>query len=176
MEINFKGFKNAGAQSVFQQGLLILPDALTVTLNCELTNNIKGKDLDSFERVLKDAPNKINHNFLTVQMLRYKRNPKDDVPSDVFYINDKVHKISMENLSLFQKIAEFLKKIINTPNNEFVVNRGFVESDDFPRFFELDIEGMDAEAIRRIYNPNDVKNVAKTLLKRMTEDIEAFLS
>lgn len=169
MDINFKGFKNVGVQRATLYNQTGRKAEVRI-LNCELTNDTVNKDLENFEHILKQAVNPLNHNFLRFCVI----NPENE--NTIFQINEKVFKINNKNLGLFQQVTNLLKRIITTPNNQFKVNNGYIESDDFIQSFILDEEDATKETIESMHRPQNVKSMAKEFIENITDSVDEFLS
>jgi len=176
MEVSFKGFKNTGVQRHVLYNYAGKKRAELTIFNCELTNDVKGKDLDTFEKILKDFPNKVNKNFLNIGFWRYSKNPHINSFESKFFINQKVCTVDMTTLGIFEKIAQLLKRITDTKEQDFVVNKDYLKSDDMRGSFLMDDEEDDMELISNMHNPEAVKTISKKLLDNITDSVEDVLS
>ena len=181
MEVSFKGFKNAGVEKVTQYACNLpaimtgnIPKIDYVALNCELTNS-NGRDLDLFESVFKKAANKINKNFLNIVLCMYKAKDGDYLKR-AFSINDVIFPVEMKNIPVYQKVVDLLIKITKTKDEDFVVNKGYLESDDFYDSFMCTTKDTEEDVIEAMHAPKSVKTVANMLIETMTEEVDEALS
>ena len=114
MNISFQGFKNTGVFA-YKSFDMYGSNAKSTALCCELTNDIKGKDLDHFSPILKKFTNLVNHNFLKLEYLQFRKKPDSEETIDAFLINDNVVPVDKENLHIYGPIARLFNRILNTP-------------------------------------------------------------
>lgn len=174
MDISFKGFKNAGVQSLKFFDYTGERARMNL-LNCELTNDITGNDLEIFERVLKKFPNDLNHNFLNIQLWEYKKGSDNAYQSSKLFINNKECPVNNKNLSGLERIANLLKRIIKTNNENFVVNNDYIDNDAKDSFVHIHDE-YSRELLNTMHEPKGVKTVAKRIIKELTNMVDVFLS
>lgn len=175
MDITFKGFKNVGAERVSLHELTGRKSVATI-LNCELTNDFNGKDLDAFDKVLKKYNNKFNQHFLHLGLYQHFKYPDSNLSEDIFVVNYEDFPINTENLGVLENIVNLLKKIVQTPAKEFKVNKDYLESDDFYGSYLFIDKSTDKETINSIHRPKNVKNTANFLIEKITEAVEEALS
>ncbi len=175
MEISFQGFRNAGVQKHVLYSSTGKRASLTI-FNSELTNDFKGKDLDSFEKIFKKSVNKQNPNFLTLELWKYRKNPKNNDVRSAFFINEKEYKVSDETLGVFERVAKLLNKICKTPDEEFKVSKDYLESEDMAKNFILEKDMLEEDIVESMHSPECVKKVAGKLLEEITDEVETVLS
>lgn len=174
MNVNFMGIKNIGAENIkiFD---ITGPRGKNSILNLELTNDLNSRDLDNFRDIFIISSNKINKNFLNLSHLAYDKDGIGVNTEDIFLINDKEFKVEMDNLSIFQKIADILKKIIGMNNNDFIINKDYLDSKDCLDSFILD-RNVNKEIIKALHEPQNVKATAKELLDVITSSVYDVLN
>ena len=175
MNVTFQGFRNTGVQNITLKRFPNEEIKISL-LNLELTNDITGKDLNSFEKILKKYPNEINHNFLNLGIWEYKDKFNEGSTYSGLVINDKDCIISYKNLSLLEKVANLIKKILNTSEAKFVVNKDYIENEAANHFFFSNSLKSDEKNLYTMHSPENVKQVSKDILKKMTKMVDEFLS
>jgi len=174
-DVNFRGFKNAGMQVnqiCNEAGELKM---LLTILNTELTNDYAGKELDTFYSILRKTPNKTNKKFLNLQFWQYLQLDDRVKYDDKFVINDVEYSVNMENLGVFEKLVKLFKKIKETPEYLFCVNKDYVTSSDCIDSFILPPDCVDKERLAVIHDPENVKSVCEYLSKEITEAVSYLL-
>ena len=177
MEVSFCGFKNAGVQKHIMYDAFGRQKAQAMIFNCELTNDVNGEHLDSFEKVFKKSVNKQNPSFLNFEFFQYKKNLNTNNTIDKFFVNGKEYSISDKNLSVFEKIAKLFAMIIKTPDEKFKVNKDYLSSDDmFKNFIFGPYDIKDKELINIMHEPESVKTIAKDLLEVVTAAVDEYMT
>ena len=177
MEVSFKGFKNAGVQKHIMYDRFGRKKVQLTILNCELTNNGVEKDLDSFKSVFSKSVNQYNPKFLNLGYWQHRKSPYTNETVDLYFINGDEYKVHENNLGFFEKIAQLLKKIIVTKNENFQLNSDYLSSADmYENFIFSQDERENSDMIGSMHAPENVKSVAEFLLNKITDDVEAVLS
>lgn len=175
MEVSFHGFKNAGVQRHMLYDIRGKKASLSI-FNTELTNDARGHDLDEFKKIFQKSSNKQNPNFLNLQVWQLFRGKNLASPECRFFVNDKEFRVNDKNLELFGKIARLLKKIVNTDEKDFKVNKDYLESEDMAKNFVSVDEAEDSELIESMHEPEKVKVIAEDLLNKITDVVEEVLT
>ena len=133
MAITFTGFINIGAiqetkvltkQKRYADGYndeenveyVEVPRYLCI--NGELTNK-NEKDLDKFEKTLRQYPNYLNKNFIRLEYF-----------DNNFYLNSKILPLADKNLGIYEDLIHLYDKHSEKPHNEYIVSKDYIKSDD----------------------------------------------
>lgn len=193
MNISFKGIKNVGfleAVNVTAARTLgmqenkdedddyeIIPPKpvkipTTKLINMQLTDDFNGKHLSEYKKLIAKHPeykNPIANNFLNFVLL-------ETADDSVFILNNKELKVSDDKLDIISFFTNNIKKIANQNQKDFVVNKDYLDSEDFARgfFIGTDLnEDYTEEGIKSIsrytHNIPKVKEGAQKLLDNITE-------
>lgn len=157
MQINFTGIKNMGYEYrqyrtyVDEDGDVIFVDPdenvskkdydednYEHYLNVQLTDDYNGKDLTNFRNAVKTSDlcnylHPVNPTMLNISIDKtdftdeYAAKPEVD-----FFINNREGErleVNDRNLKLFSFIGQLLKRISTLNDNDFVVNKDYIEND-----------------------------------------------
>lgn len=177
MTINFTGIKNVGSLSSKSTHPL-LPIELHV-LNVQMTDDYNGKDLSEYRKVLNKTSNNgtsffnsIAPDFLNIHVLKFEDNTNNVITK--YIVNGHVLKISDSNIPIIEFISKITKKISKTNEKDFIINKDYLDSDEFRYGFvpgnDIDISlGSNAtsetkEDLRKtIHTPRSVKKCAEKI-------------
>ena len=174
MNISFQGFKNAGVQNLKFYDRTGEIGRATI-FNCELTNTTE-QDLDAFRGLIEKMANPVNHNFLNIQSIERKKGKDKFYQSSSFRINEKECPVNKDTLWIFGTIARFLRKICETPNENFIVNKDYLEGDDvIESFLGLD-EETGRDVLDTMHSPENVKEDTQNMLDCITNAVDNYLS
>ena len=182
MNINFTGIKNIGYETrTYRQ---LVPESINSRefseeeqehfINLELTDDYNGNDLSEYKRIirttdLQNYTNPVNPKFLNIMIS--KDVVKDNIGSQKNYqiwINDSTNELEIkdQNLPMISFIAKILTKISNTPENQFIINKDYINGDDakiaivMNENFEDTYKNYYPQKIKQVHSPNNVKNGA----------------
>ena len=183
--INFTGIKNVGYTQRYytQKGEYVKTgDEFTEVenehfINFELTDDFNGNDLSEYKRIIRTTDlhnfvNPVNPNFLNIMISKDvvtdNLGPKKDYQ---IWINDSDRELEIKhkNLAMMSFIAKMLRKAANMPENKFVVNRDYLDSDDaksaiiMGENLEDTYKELHPAKIRKIHSPKNVKRGAEEM-------------
>lgn len=167
MKVVFPEFKNAGAQMYeIKSNGLVKPKLYT--LNCELPKDQFDKREPYIEEIFNTVKQNPLLNFLNLKLWNYKNAPCANFTEDIFCLNNDKYPISDENLRLFENVAKLLTSIIETPDENFKVNKDYIESENCRQSFALPVIGTDIRKVRELHRPQNVKNIAQIMINAIT--------
>ena len=175
MDVNFRGFRNAGIQVNDLYDTFGRPKTRMAIFNCELSDNYMGKDLSIFTPIFKKSSNPYNNKFLSFELWKCMEKDSPEFGDDVFIINQQRYDINMENLWIFGRIARLLKKITETPKYLFAVSKDWLESEDCNKSFILAPNTVDMEVLNSMHTPKNVKYIAESMLDELTGAVAEYL-
>lgn len=138
MNVNFTGFRNIGylkKEYVNKKSDDFKESDEEQFINIQLSDDFNGKDLTEYRKKLKTTDLKgclhpYNKNSINIAIM--KDVAEDNIGRDVdygIYINDDNElEINDQNLSMLSYIAKLLKRVVNTPPEDFVVNKDYLNS------------------------------------------------
>ncbi len=186
MQINFTGIKNIGYERRYYEQSSVNDQNEEFDdedfeekeqehfINLELTDDIYGKDLTEYKNIIKTTnlrnyTNPINPNFLNLMISKAEVTDHLGKAKDYqLWINksDNEFIVNDQNLKMISFIAKILRKISNTPEEKFIVNKDYINSDDakngvaLGENLEETYEQYYDEAIKQIHDPKNVKKGA----------------
>ena len=167
MKVVFPDFKNAGAQ-VYEIKSNGLVKPKLYTLNCELPKDQFDKRKPYIEEIFNAVKRSPLLNFLNLKLWNYKKAPCANFTEDIFCLNNDKYPISDENARLFQNIAKLLNNIIETSDENFKVNKDYIESESCRQCFTLPVIGTDIRMVSELHKPQNVKNIAQIINNAIT--------
>lgn len=179
--ISFHGLKNLGAITKYNKGELI------ESLSIKLTDDNNGKDLSDFKELLKEYPNKIDKDTVSITLEYYDKD-------QYLYINDKEIAFSEDTIPAISDVGDLLKRVIHnkkqsridtclidtakgyrvfSPKGEFymdeVIATGFADGDDKENNKKLvNVLKTPEYKIADIFNPIFVKNTALSINEKLS--------
>ena len=177
MKVSFTGFKNAGMQINQINNENGEPRMWLSIFNCELTNDTFGKDLDAFRPVFNNntSSDDSRKNFLNLQFWHYLRDSDREKYGDKFVINQKEYPVNMENMRIFQKLADLFKKVNGTPDYLFKCDKSYLESDNCVKSFILPPVLQNEDRLRAIHDVENIKSMSQYLVDEITNAVAEFL-
>ena len=138
MQVNFTGLKNTAYLSMqnpeTNEGMYVL--------NTQLTDDKDGADLTKYKTFLNrinsnsksSYRNEFNPNFVNF-LIHTSDMGIDDITGKRktlcnLYLNGKLFELKDERIPIFEFLAHLASKISAKPNNEFVVNKDYIEGED----------------------------------------------
>jgi len=186
MNVSFTGMQNVGFFSRPVDPYKGEPydhvDRITIQLN-----NKGQKDLDDFKQVLKKNPDSMDSSFLDIQFKYFSNKDNPNLPTGDVYINKRKLELNDENLPVFAKINNLLKRI-SKGEEKIPVAEKYIKKTSFNRFFNdiyaLTSPQMRLEALNDMHDPQNVKvgagknskNLVKTLNDYCMSDTKAIFS
>ena len=185
-KINFCGFKNVGYfrriacdGNPFEQNVknTFIDENF---LNIQLLDDFNGKDLSEFKKLLSTTDmartqNPIGNDFVNIAVIKeYSYEDAKPVENISFFVNDNMLEVNDENLGFLSHIIKLVRKISETPAENFVHKQDFINGDKAPRAIILneDLDEFGAQIgmpnlVKKLYTPNNVQNGAKQMYERM---------
>ena len=209
MNIHFTGVKNIGYQcrqyreAYYDDGTTEYLDPLDDELEKEdydadveehyltlqLTDDYNGKDLTEFRNKLKISDIKDNFmrpassDLLTINVDKENLTEDYTKPLISLYLNGAYEplEINDKNLSLLSFIAKLVKRVSTMPDNQFVVNRDYLENEAETSLvpgnnLRLNFGKYYKELIEQEHSPEFVKDGADTMAKIITERMIDYFS
>ena len=175
MQINFTGIKNIRSTRIMS------PDnnMEAVVINAQLTDDYDGKDLSNFKETLSRSGvkenylNPVNQNF--VNIIGQKVLTENGIDTKII-LNNTPLPAKRNTVPLFSFLAKLTRDIKAKPDEKFVVNKDYLESDDFNEGiilgYKLSELCGDALSIMvpAIINPPQVKHCADSV-NNIVQDI-----
>ena len=203
MQINFTGIKNIGYEnssinytnkkvSPEVRALLGVGDSTIKTechwLNIQLTDDYNGNHLSGYKKAMQDSGlstreyrNPINGNFLNFLVSEEVYEDLGvEIAEDEFYINDEKVYLTDETLPIFSYISKLVREISKKPEKDFIVNRGYLTSEDAKRGIVIgnDLQehyaGDYNKEIKRIHNPKKIKKGAEIMDKIVMNEVGSY--
>jgi len=156
MNVNFTGMQNVASLQNIGMNYDEQRDRIAIQLN-----NTGEKDLDNFKKILQDYPDSKNADFLDLEF----KSTSDDSSTNV-YINSKKLELNYENLPIFSKINNLLKRLSKGEEKTPVSERYLESKDCFDRYSSSPVKAL-------IHHPCVVQcgamNVQKSLVKTLND-------
>ena len=172
MNVNFTGMQNVG--SVKKRNPKDHQDRV-YRMAIQLNN--KGEnDLDEFKKVLDKRSGFKNNDFLDIELKSTpnKRNPNK--PTNDLYINSKKLELTNENLPIFSKINNLLKRIAKGEES-VPVSPGYLLT-EAPSRFNSELRKLNAkeqrEIISELHNPEKVKEDANIMSEEIVKTLTNY--
>jgi len=163
--INFTGIKNVAGFSNNHGNISV------AAVNMELTNK-NGRDLDNFEEIIEEYPNKTNKNFITLKAVTIKGEER-------FTLNGKPLSVCDKNITsgIFSKLVQTMKRIQNT-KEPLEVNQDYINSPDCENMLNLyinpDSEKDSAKQIEEMHKDTSAKNAAGIMFNKIQTTMEDY--
>ncbi len=135
MTVNFTGIKNIGYMKIQNQFTNTENDVLSF----QVTNDRSGNDLDEFKNAIKKMDTKenyinpINTGLITIASCKQNKEGEFETPDYEFFLNSKKLPINDSSLPMFTYLAKVTKNIEAKKKDDFIVNKDYLESEDFLR-------------------------------------------
>lgn len=185
-KINFCGYQNIGFfKRIATNDEIFNPKAIKdgvdeMFLSVQLKDDFNGQDLTEFKKAFKKAeiernPNPIGNDFVNIAVIKeYSYEDAKPVENISFFINDNKLDVNDENLGLLSHVIKLVRKISETPKENFIHKQDFVNGPEAPHAIILneDLEEFGAQIgmpdlVKKLYTPNNVQNGAKQMYERM---------
>ena len=185
-KINFCGYQNIGffkrivANDEFFNPKAIKDGVDEMFLSVQLKDDFNEQDLTEFKKAFKKAeiernPNPIGNDFVNIAVIKeYSYEDAKPVENISFFVNDNMLEVNDENLGFLSHIIKLVRKISETPAENFVHKQDFINGDKAPRAIILneDLGEFGAQIgmpnlVKKLYTPNNVQNGAKQMYERM---------
>lgn len=196
-KVSFGGFKNTGARicDYYDKNNKFLFRILK--LNTELTNDALGNDLLEISSLTSQIKPKLTGDVPEVIMQRLdviaskseltgsdnrldvvlylSHSPEGYSPIRYFLVNNKLCEVKSENLKVFEKIADLFKKIVNTKNENFVLDRNYFGSGACKYNMMIKNPVDIVPSLHDMHRPAYVKWLAQGLVDGITQAVAEFL-
>ena len=191
MNVNFTGLSN-----IYGLKVAVAPETITgspfrlnekVYLSMRLKDDFDGNDLSEFKSAIAttDSINKkhpIRSDFLSVAISKLSNVTKKGTFSSDYkiYVNDGQvpMNVNRQNMKFFTYLATLFKKINKLPNDKFVVNEDFKNSEDLASFLLLDkVPFIDVQKYKNeLFTPYNAKSRSENLLEDLQGCMEQYLN
>lgn len=195
MQVSFTGFKNAGlchGTEVQNENGCFTEKTDLHFLNIQLTDDYNGKDLTTYQQILKkpnmsEYKNNRNKDFINI-CTHQNISPDNKRNNTVIFLNDKILPINDQNLPIISFIAKLIRRIKETPENKYIVDNDYKAGDEVAKLiipgvdlyknFE-DSENQDEYyrlTIDNIHAPNHVKAGSSVMFDQIQETMLDYFS
>lgn len=187
MDINFTGLSN-----IYGLKVAVAPSKITGTpfkmnekvyMTLRLKDDAWGKDLSEFRSAIAttDAARK-NHpvfpDFLNIAISKlstYTNNGLSDSDYKIFINSNEPMNVNRQNMKFFTYLAKLLNKINKHPQDKFVVNEDFKNSNELASCLLLDAPADVSRYKDSLFTPNNVKLRSRELLDNLQACMEKYL-
>ena len=185
-KINFCGYRNIGFfKRIAVNDEVFNPKAIKdgideMFLTVQLKDDFNGKDLTEFKKAINKAeiernPNPIGNDFVNIAVIKeYSCEDAKPVEDITFFVNDNRLDVNDDNLGFLSHIVKLVRKISETPKENFVHNQNFINGDKAPRAIILneDLDEFGAQIgmpnlVKKLYTPEMAKDGARQIYERM---------
>ena len=141
MKISFTGFRNVGHTGIIIGDIAEDKCVCCNCLNMELTNQGRS-DLDEFLEVLRQYPNPVKDNFITVQVVQMQTG-EFGVPDSAIALNFKELPLNKQNLWIYEKLVRFFTEVSGHTQQDYKVSNDYMESEECRRLLSSPLQLMD---------------------------------
>lgn len=167
MNVSFTGYKNLVGLSGKSEYI----DGRVHNLLVQV-NDVGTKDSQNFEKTLKVFPDVVKNNFLKIQVI-------EGSEGTLLLLNGK--KVSLESdehLGLIAKIADLTKRIFQD-DSKMVVDRDFIDGDDFKKLIFRDpvVNFFDIKAtVDAMFKKENINNAAEGINNAISKAMSKYFN
>ena len=184
MPINFTGIKNTGYFRIIDP----INKEDNKIFSTMLTDDYTGEDLSEYRKVVNATGlryNPLNNTMITLYIKKMHPESDFEKPKYEFFLNATPLEVNDKNLKMFSYLAKTTKKIINKKDNEIIVNKDFLESDDLrygmiPKFDLVNIlKGFKTDyktCVEYLFNKQSAKEGAKDVNDCIQDAMEQYFA
>ena len=173
MNVNFTGMQNVGS---YHMNNRVTEGDEEGRIAIQL-NNDGENDLDDFKQVLEKRPDLAKSGVLDIVLITTpnKRNPA--CPYNDVYLNSKKLEINDENLPVFSKINNLLKRI-SKGEEKMPVSKEYLQTEGYDRFYSEMLQGRSpeeqAEYLNTAHYLPKVRLGADVISKKLVKALDNF--
>jgi len=129
MTVSFTGFKNASSLKIINDEYPNSSNSMC-SVTMQLTDDYSGKDLSEFKKVAArtkscNIGSLEDNRFINVSFVR---TPDSD---SFIMVNGEVIEPERDTLGMFSFVGQLLKRVLNTPQEKFAVDRDYFMGEEF---------------------------------------------